>query len=71
MPTGEDFWRQRASSPSEQSSRICTWISSTASSAPHTPGTDASAAAASTPTTIIPHVSAFGVTRVGSTSRVR
>src|SRR3954453_10684267 len=70
MPTGDETPRQRASSPSEQSSRICSWIRSTAKSGPQSPGR-VSAAAASTPTTSISHVIALGVIRVGTTARVR
>ena len=70
MPAGENWRRQRASSPSTQSSRICNWISSAAASAASTPGS-VSAAAARIPTAIIAQVTAFGVTRVGSSRRVR
>src|SRR5918999_4098874 len=69
MPAGENCLRQRASSPSTQSSRIWAWISSAAASAGSTPGKVSTAAAAS-PTPIIAHVTAFGVTRVASSRRV-
>src|SRR5918992_2949363 len=62
--------RQRASSPSEQSSRICSWMSRKAATAGHTPGSTSTPAAAR-PATIINHVTPFGVIRVGSSSRVR
>src|SRR3954469_20943405 len=70
MPTGENCRRQRATSPSEQSSRIWSWISTTAPAAATTLSI-AIRAAASPPTTTIPHVIAFGVTRVGRSARVR
>ncbi len=69
MPAGENCLRQRAISPSVQSSRICPWISSAAAAAASTPGS-VSTPAARMPTAIIAHVTAFGVTRVGSSTRV-
>src|SRR5215207_11686898 len=65
MPAGENCRRQRASSPSTQSSRIWPWMSSAAASAASTPGS-VSTAAASSPTAIIAHVTTLGVTRVGT-----
>ena len=54
MPAVEYCRRQRAISPSEQSSRIWTWISSTAATAGSTPGSVSTAAAASPATIIAP-----------------
>ena len=70
MPAGEETPRQRASSPSEQSSRSWHWISATTTTGGHQPGSVSTAAAAS-PTAIISHVTPLGVIRVGISSRVR
>src|SRR4051794_31899116 len=70
MPTGENWRRQRASSPSEQSRSTCRLMSRTAASAVRIPGM-ASMTAATTPTRIISHVTAFGVSRVGTSRCVR
>jgi hypothetical protein len=69
-PTGDRRSSQRASSPSEQSSRICSWIASTAPTAGHTPGSVSSAAAAS-PTRIISQVTPLGEIEVRRRARVR
>ena len=70
MPAGELTFRQRASSPSEQSSSSWSWISTTAPTAGSSPGSVSSPAAAR-PVAIISHVTAFGVSRVRASSRVR
>src|SRR4051795_591752 len=70
MPAGENWRRQRASSPSEQSRSTCRLMSRTAASAVRMPGM-ASMTAARTPTRIISHVTAFGVSRVGTSRWVR
>src|SRR6185312_10631982 len=70
MPAGEDCPLTRASSPSLQSSRSWSWISSTAPSAAHRL-TRLSRAAATRPTTLIVPVTALGEMLVGSSARVR
>src|SRR5918997_3472183 len=62
--------RQRATSPSEQSSRSWTWISTTAPIAGASPGS-VSTPAAATPTRIISQVMPFGEIPVGRSSRVQ
>src|SRR5215213_6515167 len=70
MPAGEETPRQRASSPSEQSSSSWHWISTTTTTGGHQPGS-VSTAAAARPTAIISHVTPLGVSCVGISSRVR
>src|SRR3954470_8032559 len=70
MPTGDDIPRQRATSPSEQSSSSWSWISSTAPIAGSRPGTESTPAAA-TPTRIISAVTVFGLSPARSSHRVR
>src|SRR3954463_7496993 len=70
MPTGEDIPRQRATSPSEQSSSSWSWISSTAPIAGSRPGTESTPAEA-TPTRIITAGPGFGLSPARSSHRVR
>ena len=70
MPAVERTLRHRASSPSEQSSRIWSWISRNAATAGSNPGRHSTPAAA-TPLAIISHVTPFGVIRVRRNTRVR
>ena len=69
MPAVEYRRRQRAISPSEQSSSIWSWISATAPAAGTTPGRLTRNAAAR-PATSVAQVTAVALIRVGRIARV-